>query len=203
MTEHTSSGRRKYVTSQERRAFLEASQKMSLETYTFCRVLLETGCRISEALNLRRTHLDLGEKCLYIESLKKRKKGKFRRVPVQSVTILQLLSLYELKNKGQLKGDNRFFTWSRMTGYRHVCAVMEKAGISGIHATPKGLRHGFAVTALEAGAPLNMVQKWLGHAHMDTTSIYVDLVGKEERELAERIWAHHGSTVAKPVGRAA
>ncbi|WP_043715755.1 tyrosine-type recombinase/integrase [Brucella intermedia] len=203
MVQHNGRGSRKYVTSEERRAFLQAARQMSLETYTLARVLLETGCRISEALNLRITNVDLNEKCLYIESLKKRKKGVFRRVPVQNVTIMQLLTIYERTNKGELKGESRIFRWSRMTGYRHVVAVMQKAGISGIHATPKGLRHGFAVAALEAGAPLNMVQKWLGHAHLDTTSIYVDLMGGEERRLAERIWAYQAGSMGPDIREAA
>ena len=32
----------------------------------------------------------------------------------------------------------------------------------GPHASPKGLRHGFGVTAVSKGIALNMVQKWLG-----------------------------------------
>lgn len=203
MIENILSGKRKYLSVDERGPFLQAAAKQRIEVYTFCRVLLETGCRISEALNLRLSHVDLGEKCLYIESLKKRRDGVFRRVPVSSVTILQLLTVYEFRNGGRLQGNQPFWNWSRMTGYRHVCAVMREAGIAGLHATPKGLRHGFAVAALEAGAPLNIVQKWLGHADMTTTSIYTDLVGKEERKHAERIWAISGGAAREPGSQAA
>lgn len=76
-----------------------------------------------------------------------------------------------------------------MTGYRHVRKVMERAGIEGPQATPKGLRHGFAVAALEAGVPMNLVQRWLGHTHWQTTAIYADFVGAEERGFAERLWS--------------
>ena len=51
-----------------------------------------------------------------------------------------------------------------MTGWRAVHAVMQAAGLDGVHASPKGLRHGFGVAAVTAGIPLNLVQKWLGHA---------------------------------------
>lgn len=68
--------------------------------------------------------------------------------------------------------------------------VMDAAEISrGQHATPKGLRHGFGVHAVRAGVPLNLVQRWMGHASMTTTAIYLQVVGAEERELAERMWA--------------
>lgn len=39
---------------------------------------------------------------------------------------------------------------------------------------PKGLRHGFGVNAAVNDIPLNMLQKWLGHAQLSTTAIYAD-----------------------------
>jgi integrase/recombinase XerD len=54
---------------------------------------------------------------------------------------------------------------------------------------PKGLRHGFGVAAVQSDVPLNMVQKWLGHADISTTTIYTNAVGEQERSLAERMWS--------------
>ena len=65
---------------------------------------------------------------------------------------------------------------------------MEKAGIEGDHATPKGLRHGFGVRAVTTGVPLSSLQRWLGHAQLSTTAIYAQAVGEEEKELASRMW---------------
>jgi integrase len=65
---------------------------------------------------------------------------------------------------------------------------MEAAEISGLHATPKGLRHGFGIRAISTGVPLNMAQRWLGHANISTTAIYADAIGDEERRIAERMW---------------
>ena len=53
-------------------------------------------------------------------------------------------------------------------------------------ASPKGLRHGFGVAAVSAGIPLNLVQKWLGHAQLTTTAIYADATGAEEKDIARR-----------------
>lgn len=65
---------------------------------------------------------------------------------------------------------------------------MEKAGVSGGMASPKGLRHGFAVACLTQNIPLPTVQKWLGHDRLETTAIYLEVSGNEERELAKRLW---------------
>ncbi|WP_284945040.1 tyrosine-type recombinase/integrase [Acidisoma cladoniae] len=75
-----------------------------------------------------------------------------------------------------------------MTAWRQVHAVMEGAGLSGPHASPKRLRHGFGVAAVSAGISLNLVQKLLGHAQLSTTAIYADAVGAEEKDIARRMW---------------
>ena len=66
--------------------------------------------------------------------------------------------------------------------------VFDDARISGPHATPRGLRHAFGVIGVQK-VPLNMVQKWMGHAQLSTTAIYADAVGEEEARLATRMWA--------------
>ena len=65
---------------------------------------------------------------------------------------------------------------------------MRQAGLKGVPASPKGLRHGFGVAAVSAGIPLNLVQKWLGHAQFSTTAVYADAVGTEEQDIARRMW---------------
>jgi integrase/recombinase XerD len=36
--------------------------------------------------------------------------------------------------------------------------------------------------------PLTTIKNWLGHARIETTAIYLDVQGDEERELAGRTW---------------
>jgi integrase len=55
-----------------------------------------------------------------------------------------------------------------MSGWQAVHGMM--VGLTKPHASPKGLRHGFGVTALSAGIPLNLVQKWLGADTQLTTT---------------------------------
>jgi integrase/recombinase XerD len=78
--------------------------------------------------------------------------------------------------------------WNRVTGWTRVGEVMKAAGVTGPHATPNGLRHGFGIKAVVSNVPLNQLQKWLGHADLKTTSIYADAQGAEEQKIAERMW---------------
>jgi len=75
-----------------------------------------------------------------------------------------------------------------VTGYRLIKAKMAEAGITGIKSSPKGLRHSHAIACISREIPLTTVKKWLGHARLETTAIYADAIGEEERELARRLW---------------
>jgi integrase len=184
-------GKRKYLTPAERAEFLRAAKLAPGPVRTFCGTLAYTGCRISEALALTAARVDLADGVLVIESLKKRRKGIYRAVPVPPRFLNALDQAHDL-TAAQRQPDSgasaKLWEWSRATAWRHVRAVMEAAGISGIHATPKGLRHGFGIKAVASNVPLNMTQRWLGHAQLSTTSIYLDAVGAEEKQLAERMW---------------
>jgi integrase/recombinase XerD len=183
-------GRRKYFTDEERKSFLEASSSAAREVRSFCGVLLYTGCRISEALALTVKDVDLSAKSIVFESLKKRKRGVYRRVPVPAElldTLDMVHGLRQLQRKGKV--NERLWPWCRMTAWRKIDAVIKEAGISdGPHASPKGLRHGFGIAAVSKGIALNMLQKWLGHSQMTTTAIYADATGEEERAIAARMW---------------
>jgi integrase len=183
-------GRRKYLTADERARFLAAAEDATRETRTFCLVLAHTGCRISEALELTPERVDLANGTIVFESLKKRRTGRYRAVPVPPAVLDAVDLVHDLKARQKRANArrSRLWAWSRTTAWRRVAAVMRNARLSGPHATPKGLRHGFGVAAVNAGIPLNMVQKWLGHAQLSTTAIYADAVGAEEKAIASRMW---------------
>ncbi|MCW5750712.1 MAG: site-specific integrase [Alphaproteobacteria bacterium] len=82
----------------------------------------------------------------------------------------------------------RLWPWHRMTGHRRVKEVMAAAGVSGPHATAKGLRHRFGVAALERGIPITLLQKWFGHAKLATTANYGDAVGAKNVEWPGSSW---------------
>lgn len=117
-------GRRLYFTEDERRAFVAAAAKAPREVRTFCGVLHATGCRISEALALTAQQIDLSGRVIVFESLKKRRKGVYRAVPVppELLDALDLVhGLREAQQRGQAKA--LLWPWSRMTAFRRVQEV--------------------------------------------------------------------------------
>jgi len=176
------SGNRKYLTARERLAFVHAASKERDAVSAFCLTLAFTGARLSEVLALTANRIDAADEAVVFETLKQRRKAVFRAVPVPR-SLIPLLTMYALGKEGRL------WSWGRTTGWKIAKAVMRKAGIAESLCKPKALRHAFAVEAGQKGIPLNIVQRWLGHARIETTAIYASAIGEEERNLARRAWS--------------
>ena len=79
---HTADGARKYLTADERDAVLREAELADRQVRTLCMTLAYAGCRLSEALALTVDRVDLAAGVLVFESLKKRRTGIYRAVPV-------------------------------------------------------------------------------------------------------------------------
>ncbi|HEV2560719.1 MAG TPA: tyrosine-type recombinase/integrase [Rhizomicrobium sp.] len=184
-------GNRKYLTLSERQAFLDAAERAEPTVRSFCFTLAHLGARISEVLALAPLRVDPAVGYVIIESLKKRRHGIYRAVPAPK-ELFDLLE--EIHGITAARSDPRLqneplWNWSRTTAWSRVKDVMADAGLDGKLAMPKALRHAFGVqTTAGARIPLNMVKKWMGHSRIETTAIYADAVGNEERKLADSIW---------------
>ena len=175
-------GRRKYLTPAEGRQFLKAARCLPQTKALFCLTLYYTGMRVSEALALTTDDVDYATGSLRIRSLKKREHREFRRIPLPPSLLSKLKLLSAERTEGSL------WTFSRTTAWRLIKSVMNEAGITGIHASPKGLRHAFGVRGAIARIPLSLLQLWFGHSQPATTAIYLDVKDDEERALIQRTW---------------
>ncbi len=174
-------GNRKYLIAREQLAFVYAASNETEAISTFCLTLAFTGARISEVLALTANRIDVADEAIVFETLKQRKKHVYRAVPVPRA-LIPLLAIHGVRKEGRL------WPWGRTTGWKVAKVVLRKAGIAESLCKPKALRHAFAVEAGQKGIPLNIVQRWLGHARIETTAIYASAIGDEERNLARRAW---------------
>jgi integrase len=148
-----------------------------------------TGARISEVLALTRTSFQLECGVVAFVTLKRRRHC-VREVPIPPALMAALDRQFALTQASPAGADQeRLWRWRRETGWRIIKKAMIAAKVEGRCACPKGLRHGLGVGALQAGVPLNLVQRWLGHARISTTAIYTEAIGPEERAIAARFWA--------------
>ncbi len=184
-------GNRLYCTQEEVALFLRKARERDSNLRTFAETLVYTGCRISEGLTLvpKNVHRDSCQ--ITFNSLKKRRGDLYRTVPVPENYIDTLTVAHKIvqRQKVKAKAESRIWTWSRQYAFKLIKELMKDAGIPvGKHMSPKGLRHAFGVNAVVKGVQLNMIMKWMGHADISTTAIYADAIGKEEAEIAKKMW---------------
>lgn len=185
------SGARKYLTETERAAFMAAAKREAPMVETFCLALAYTGARISEVLALTPERIDPAAGVIVVETLKKRKKGVFRAIPVPDEFFVRLEAVHGISalQADPAKRTTRLWPSSRTAAWGRVKRIMRTAGIAPARAMPKALRHAFGVGGTTAGVPLNLIQRWMGHSSIATTAIYANAVGEEERRLAGLMWA--------------
>jgi integrase/recombinase XerD len=132
-----------------------------------------TGARVSEVLALTPASFQVECGTVAIRTLKRRKHN-IREVPIPPELMARLDHQFSLSamQRDPQDADHRLWPWCRMTAWRVTKRVMRRSMITGRQACPRGFRHAFGVGSLQAGVPLNLVQRWLGHSRISTTAIY-------------------------------
>jgi integrase/recombinase XerD len=184
------SGSRKYLNATERSRFIDAARRAPTKICLFCLTLRWSGARILEVLALTPAAIDIQSGVASIETLKRRRRGIIRQVPLPFDLLGELEAAFGLSmaQRDPELAETRLWRFSRTTAWRYVKRVMTVVGITGTPAMPKGLRHAFGVNAFQSNVPPHLVQRWLGHASITTTAIYADVVGPEQLAFAARMW---------------
>ena len=179
---------RKYINRDERRRILAAMETLDTERALFGLVLAWTGARVSEVLALTRASFQVDSGIVTIVTLKRRKFCA-REVPIPPALMQRLDRCFSIRHPPPGVLTQRLWPWCRVTAWRLVKKVMAKAFVSGRCACPRGIRHGFGVGTLHRGIPAHLIQRWMGHARLSTTTIYMSVCGPEEIDLIKRFWS--------------
>ncbi|MBP7949286.1 MAG: tyrosine-type recombinase/integrase [Verrucomicrobiales bacterium] len=152
------------------------------------------GLRLSECLALTIHDIDGAEGKLWIRS---GKGNKDRMVPISSTMVADLRRYWKFHRHSLLlfpnvgRGDNdpvktaaRMRAADRPMPVSSLQRLMVEARkeLNIPVCTVHTLRHSFATHLVEAGASLHSVQALLGHAHIDTTMIYLHLTHRSEQD---------------------
>jgi len=168
MSLHDQAGGRKYLTREEHIRFLLAADQAPRDVRAFCHTLGWSGCRISEALALTAERVDVAAGTITFETLKKRRTGVFRAVPIPPELATMLDLVFGLRGLRGPAAKLPLWSWSRATAWRRIKEVLAAAGIEGAQASLKGLRHAMGVAAVGQGIPLNLVPR---HSRFDRLGI--------------------------------
>jgi integrase len=150
--------------------------------YAYLRTVYSCGLRLSEALYIAPGDIDRAAGVLHI---RQGKGAKDRKVVLPSFT-LKVLERYWLRHrnpdwlfpalgrdgKGGPTADRPMSVCAVQGGLRRY---LKRAGITKSRVTVHTLRHSYATHLIEAGVPLRVLQKLLGHRKVETTLRYVHL----------------------------
>jgi len=127
--------------------------------------LAYTGLRRAELAQLR--PCDIAKDYIYVRS---GKGDKDRAIPLAD-DLRQPLTAY-IETNNITPGSPIFHVCPK-----HIYTIIRNyARAAGFAMSPHALRHYFATTLVERGAPLSAIQQLLGHASIATTAVYLDMV---------------------------
>jgi integrase/recombinase XerD len=158
----------------------------ALRDQALVELLYGAGLRVSEAVGLDRTGVDLEQRFVRVIG----KGSKERIVPIgrQAVTALQrYLSrgrpYLDKRHRPELFLNAQGGALTRAGAFLILRKLAEKAGLEPGRVHPHLLRHSFATHLLDGGADLRSVQEMLGHADLSTTELYTHVSDRRRREL--------------------
>ncbi|WP_024879576.1 site-specific integrase [Methylosinus sp. LW3] len=151
------------------------------------RLLLLTGCRLGEILNLQWSHVDFERGILFLADSKTGKKAVAVGAP--ALRVLESLPRVGAYVIAGAKDDT-----PRADLKRPWARVRKAAGLEDVRI--HDLRHSFASAGAGAGLALPIIGKLLGHSQSATTQRYAHLADDPLRKAAELV----SSTVAERLG---
>ena len=186
-------GGRKYLNRDERQRSLKAMAALEPDERLLALTLACTGTRISEMLSVTPLSFQV-QACVIAVLTLKRRAVVWREIPIPIWLMAELDAHFRISEAQHepVRARRRLWPQHRVTAWRIIKEVMTASNIAGRAACPRGLRHSFGVGTLQSGAPLNMVQRWLGHSRLSTTAIYTAACGPEEIAFAELFWRDSG-----------
>ena len=160
------------------------SSKIIRDTALF-ELLFSSGMRVSEISALRTDSVDLRKGAVLISG----KGSKERLIPLCDDEVLSALKDYAKLARDSWAGDfffqNRF--GRRLSEQSIRLALKRHAKAAGLKPiTPHMLRHTVATMLLEQGVDLRFIQAFLGHSSIVTTTIYVHVNEKSQRNVLSR-----------------
>jgi integrase/recombinase XerD len=148
--------------------------------------LLDTGCRISEALTLRVRDVDMENLLVTLDG-----KGRKQRVVPFSFELRKAIFRYIAECKKTLDSllfANRTGTkLGRRNVLRDVKLLCKRLGFNPPARTLHAFRHTFAVNYLRRGGSVFHLQKVLGHSTLEMTRRYANLVTTDLQAVHERV----------------
>lgn len=177
-----------YLTEEELKKFFNSIGKSCTRDFRFralVSVLISTGCRISEALNLKIQDIDWDKKEAMIVG-KGNKQRKLYFTDWSLNCIREYIEKRGYEGKFIFVAEGKRNRWDRNDAQRNFRNYRRRLGLSS-NFTAHTIRHSFATLLLKKGVSLGHIQVLLGHSDIQTTSRhYLGILSDDEAKEAHR-----------------
>lgn len=177
-----------YFTEQELLKFFMAIPQENIRDKVFFLTLLGTGRRISEILGdnknfygIKKSDIDFTNKTIRIRTLKRRK------LQIDTIRLPQDVAYWLSIYTGSMKAEDKVFNFTRQSADRLTKHYAKKAGLTYKRTSPHIFRHTFAIRFLEQGLPIHKLKRHLGHKHILSTMVYLQIVDKDYNETIDKL----------------
>ena len=152
------------------------------------RLLIFTGARLREVLDLRWEHVDMERGLLFLPTSKTGRKTIILNAPALAVLAsLERVSAYVIPGEAVTLPDGAREDRPRSDLKRPWAVVLKRAGLEGVRL--HDLRHTFASYGAGGGLGLPVIGKLLGHAQASTTQRYAHVGADPLRKASDAIAA--------------
>jgi integrase/recombinase XerD len=177
-----------YLTEDEMKKFFNSIGKSCIRDFRFralASVLISTGCRIGEALNLKIQDIDWDKKEAMIVG-KGNKQRKLYFIDWSLRCIKEYIEKRGYEGKFIFVAESKTNRWDRNDAQRNFRNYRKKLGLSSSF-TAHTIRHSFATLLLKKGVSLGHIQVLLGHSDIQTTSRhYLGILSDDEAKEAHK-----------------
>jgi site-specific recombinase XerD len=173
---------REHLSPDEVQKLLEASRREGTSRnperdYCLLLLMFRHGLRVSEACGLKVTDINIKEKVIHIQRLKK---GNATTQPLYNGEIGAVNAWLKARSQMQPHSNFLFISERRKPLSRFtVCALVNKyaeaAGLSELAVHPHMMRHACGYSLANRGADTRLIQDYLGHKNISHTVRYTKL----------------------------
>jgi integrase/recombinase XerD len=161
----------KYYRKEQINEVLERARSDNQRNYLMLFTLWRTGMRCEELTSLKKK--DITD----VITIRQGKGNKDRIIPLDE-TLGDLLKFYT----SNMTLEDTIFPLTNAQ-VRNICHQYQ--GDIDVH--PHTFRHSFSVHYLKSGGNIRVLQKILGHSNLNTTAVYLDLIGDDIKEDYKKI----------------
>lgn len=164
------------------------SDKFSLRNYTFLKLLLDTGLRMNELINIQLKNIDFDTNSIYVQITKTGSERFVCFTESTSMLLKKYVAVVGVRNTlfYDLNTNNKMTTSSVES---FIYRLKKKLNIKE-NVTPHKWRHTFATSFIKNGGDLETLRLLLGHSNLKTTQKYLHLSKNDIVSNYQAIMSH-------------